>query len=99
MSTTSSSPPRRREHKAFVLWEPFVSKALQERPEARVLVDSSQFKGYIVDVLVAQQKWLRDHPAEARVVVQSYLEVLHARQQSADGMAPAGPVRLRGQAE
>jgi len=78
---------RPNEHKAFVLWEPFVSKALKERPESRVLVDSSKFKGYIVDVLVAQQAWLRDHPAEARVVVQSYLEVLHAHQ-AAGGMAP-----------
>jgi hypothetical protein len=76
------------EHKAFVLWEPFVSKALKERPEARVLFDSSKVKGYIVDVLVMQRKWLGDHPAEAKAVVQSYLEILHAQQQSAGGMAP-----------
>ena len=56
-----AAPPS--EPTAFVLWEPFVSKRLLERPEARVLVDSSQFKGYIVDVLVAQQKWLHDHSA------------------------------------
>jgi outer membrane protein OmpA-like peptidoglycan-associated protein len=75
------------EHKAFVLWEPYVSKALQERPGTRILVDSSKFKGYIVDVLVAQRSWLHDHAAEAKTVVRSYLEVLHAQQQSSAGMA------------
>ncbi len=75
------------EHKAFVLWEPYVSKALQDRPGARILVDSSKFKGYIVDVLVAQRSWLHDHPEEAKAVVQSYLEVLHVQQQSPAGMA------------
>ncbi len=74
------------EHKAFVLWEPYVSLALK-RKGARVLVDSSQFKGYIVDVLAAQTAWLRDHPADAQAVVRTYLEQLHGLQQTDGAMA------------
>ena len=41
-------------HQVFVLWEPYVSKVL-ENPNTHVVVDSSRFRGYIVDVLVAQR--------------------------------------------
>jgi len=37
--------------KVFVLWEPYVSKIV-ENGDYRVVIDSSKFKGYIVDVLV-----------------------------------------------
>ncbi|MGE0607649.1 MAG: hypothetical protein AB7O62_11190, partial [Pirellulales bacterium] len=43
--------------RAYVLWEPFVSKAL-ENPQAHVLIDSSKVRGYIVDVLVVQREFL-----------------------------------------
>jgi outer membrane protein OmpA-like peptidoglycan-associated protein len=77
------------ERKAFVLWEPYVSKALKERKDqgAQLLVDSSQFKGFIVDVLVVQQSYLRQHREQIQTVVRAYLEVLHDRQRSPDGMA------------
>ena len=74
------------EHKAFVLWEPYVSLALKKKG-ARVLVDSSKFKGYIVDVLVAQTDWLAKHPADAQKVVRTYLEELHRLQQTKGAMA------------
>ncbi len=73
------------DRKAFVLWEPYVSKALQ-KPGAQLLVDSSQFKGFIVDVLVVQQDYLRHHPEQVQTVVRAYLEVLHDKQRSANGM-------------
>jgi len=44
--------------RAFVLWEPYVTQALQQ-PGAQLLVDSGDFKGFIVDVLVVQQAYLR----------------------------------------
>ncbi len=69
-----------------MLWEPYVSLALK-RKGARVLVDSSQFKGYIVDVLAAQTAWLRDHPADAQAVVRTYLEQLHGLQKTDGAMA------------
>ncbi|MEM1445332.1 MAG: OmpA family protein [Planctomycetota bacterium] len=61
---------------AFVLWEPYVSKAL-EQPGATVLLDSSNFRGYIVDVLVVQRQFLLDHEETVRQIVQSYLKTAH----------------------
>ena len=74
------------EHKAYVLWEPYVSLALQ-CPDAQVLVDSSQFQGYIVDVLVTQPSFLHEHPVQVEAVVKTYLEMLHETQASSAGMA------------
>ncbi len=74
------------ERKAFVLWEPYVSQALKQ-PGAQLLVDSSRFKGFIVDVLVAQQDYLRQHPDRVQMVVRTYLELLHERQRKTSGMA------------
>ena len=45
------------EPKAFVLWEPYVTKML-ENPNTHVVVDSSRFRGYIVDVLVVNRDYL-----------------------------------------
>ena len=41
----------------FVLWEPYVSK-MDENPNTHIVVDSSQFRGYIVDVLVVNRDYL-----------------------------------------
>jgi outer membrane protein OmpA-like peptidoglycan-associated protein len=62
--------------KVFVLWEPYVSQLLKEFPQAHRLADSSRFSGYIVDVLVVQKKYLKDHPGEVQAVVEAYLETL-----------------------
>ena len=58
--------------KAFIMWEPDVSKAL-EIPGTHVLLDSSRIKGHIVDVLVVQRKFLTQSPQVARKVVEAYL--------------------------
>jgi len=63
---------RETDKRAYVLWEPYVSKALEE-PGAHVLIDSSKLKGYIVDVLVAERRFLREHPDTAAAVVDAYL--------------------------
>jgi outer membrane protein OmpA-like peptidoglycan-associated protein len=67
--------------KAYVLWEPFVSKALED-PQAHVLLDSSKLKGYIVDVLVARRQFLVDHSDLAKSVVESYLRAAYSYSQS-----------------
>ncbi len=54
--------------KAYVLWEPYVSKVL-ENPNTHIVADSSQFRGYIVDVLVVN----RDYLLKNREVVQDVL--------------------------
>lgn len=44
------------DNKIFILWEPFVSKVV-DNPDFHVLIDSSKFRGYIVDVLVARREF------------------------------------------
>jgi outer membrane protein OmpA-like peptidoglycan-associated protein/ABC-type nitrate/sulfonate/bicarbonate transport system substrate-binding protein len=73
------------EKRAFVLWEPYVSRALQ-RPGAHVLLDSAQLKGYVVDVFVAQREFLRDKPELVRSVVESYARAAYRYTTEADGM-------------
>ncbi|MDA1273458.1 MAG: OmpA family protein [Verrucomicrobia bacterium] len=72
------------ERKAFVLWEPYVSKAL-EQDTAHVLIDSSKLKGYVVDVLVAQRQFLRDRPDLVRTVLEAYLRAAYEYNQKAEG--------------
>lgn len=67
----------RDERRAYVLWEPYVSKALEE-PGARVLADTGRLRGFVVDALVAgRDTLLRDEPM-VRAVVESYLSALYA---------------------
>jgi len=73
------------EPKAFVMWEPFVSKALKN-PNAHVLVDSSYYPGYIVDVLVARKDFLDANKEEVQAIVETYLETLAEVQRSPSGM-------------
>jgi flagellar motor protein MotB len=41
----------------FVLWEPYISKVV-ENPGMHVVIDSSRFQGYIVDVIVANRDFI-----------------------------------------
>ncbi len=61
----------------FVLWEPYVSKIL-ENPKTHTVVDSSRFRGYIVDVLVVNRDYLVKNPEVVADVVESYFRALHA---------------------
>ncbi len=65
------------EKRAYVLWEPFITKALAEDGVA-VLLDSSNLKGYIVDVLVAGRAFLSERPEVAASVVEAYLRAAHS---------------------
>ncbi len=73
------------ERRAYVLWEPYVSRAL-EIPGAHLLIDSSRLKGYIVDVLVAERTFLRDHPDLVRTVIESYFRAAHSYSKKSGGM-------------
>jgi hypothetical protein len=76
---------RKTEAQAFVLWEPYVTLARQD-PNVQVLVDSSDFRGMIVDCLVAQPEYLHQHEDDVRAVVKAYLEVLDDAQRRPGGM-------------
>ena len=60
------------DNKVFVLWEPYVSQVLKN-PDYRVIVDSSKFSGYIVDVLVVQRDFLVKNEDVVTNVVKAYL--------------------------
>ncbi len=55
----------------YVLWEPFVSRVL-ENENMHVVVDSSRFRGYIVDVLVVSRDFLQKNPEAVRDFVGCY---------------------------
>jgi outer membrane protein OmpA-like peptidoglycan-associated protein/ABC-type taurine transport system substrate-binding protein len=55
----------------FVVWEPFVSEIL-ENDAMHVVVDSSRFRGYIVDVIVVGRDFLLKNEAIVRDVMASY---------------------------
>jgi ABC-type nitrate/sulfonate/bicarbonate transport system substrate-binding protein len=79
------SDAKHTENKVFVLWEPYVSLAKEKG--AQVLVDSSHFKGIIVDVLVVQPKFRQEHPGNVEAVVRTYLDLLHEWKGPPDRMA------------
>jgi len=56
----------------FVVWEPYVSK-IAENPDYHTIVDSSKFRGYIVDVIVARRGFLVKNEEIVDKVVKAYL--------------------------
>lgn len=75
----------KREKKAFVLWEPYVSMALKD-PDVHVLLGSDKVKGHIVDVLVVNRKFLDKHPEQVRAVVESYMRAQYSYTKRSNGM-------------
>ena len=75
----------KKEKAAYVLWEPALSMALKEEG-AHVLLDSSHLKGYILDVLVAQRKYLLERPEVVKSVVASYLRTAYYYNSAEKGM-------------
>ncbi|MDG1892892.1 MAG: OmpA family protein [Verrucomicrobiota bacterium] len=74
-----------KDQKAFVLWQPQVAQALKEKG-FHVLLDSSQLKGYIVDVLVAERSFLKENPDLVQTFTEGYFRALFHHQKSTDGM-------------
>ncbi|MBI4181617.1 MAG: OmpA family protein [Candidatus Aenigmarchaeota archaeon] len=64
---------------AYVLWEPYVSQALSQ-PGATSLIDSSQVRGVIVDILVVGRDYLVSHHDVVKQVVEAYLRTLYSLQ-------------------
>jgi outer membrane protein OmpA-like peptidoglycan-associated protein/ABC-type nitrate/sulfonate/bicarbonate transport system substrate-binding protein len=67
------------DNKVFVLWEPYVSRAT-ENPDYHAIVDSSKFRGYIVDCLVARRGFLHKNKALVQQVVKAYLKTIFENQ-------------------
>lgn len=62
---------------AYAMWEPDVSKALQEK-DAHILIDSSKLKGYIVDVLVVRREFIIDNFDVIKNIIEAYARTVYA---------------------
>ena len=84
------------EPRAYVLWEPFVSKALEDG--GTLLFGSDKLKAGIVDVLLARREFLRDKPELVKSVVKAYLSAAYTYKDSMADLvikdAKAGGERL-----
>ncbi len=60
-----------------VLWEPLVSRAKAEIPGARVLIDTQQAQGLVIDIALASRKLIAEDPKLAETVTHAYFEALH----------------------
>jgi ABC-type nitrate/sulfonate/bicarbonate transport system substrate-binding protein/outer membrane protein OmpA-like peptidoglycan-associated protein len=76
---------RAADKKAFVMWQPHIAKALKE-PGYKVLLDSSQLKGYIVDVLVAERSFLKENPSLIQTFTEGYFRALFHYQNKSNGI-------------
>ncbi|MDE0015429.1 OmpA family protein [Candidatus Poribacteria bacterium] len=74
------------EPRAYVIWEPYVTKALAIEG-VHLLLDSSKLKGYIVDVLVVQREFLDSQRELVTHVVQAYLRANYDYNNQPDGLA------------
>ena len=66
------------EKAVFIMWEPYVSRALQNE-NYRSIIDTSKFRGYIVDVVVANREYLVKNEQVVLNYVKSYRETLFKR--------------------
>lgn len=67
---------------AYILWQPYVSMAVSDG--ANVLLDSSKLNGLIVDILVFERSFLKNHYDTAKEIVADYLRAAYTYQK--DGM-------------
>ncbi|MEM6278263.1 MAG: phosphate ABC transporter substrate-binding/OmpA family protein [Verrucomicrobiota bacterium] len=60
-----------------VLWEPLVSKALREIPEAKRIMDTQQARGVIYDVAIASRSLVSEKPGVVQTVTRLYFDALN----------------------
>ena len=65
----------------FVMWEPYISKVL-ENPTYKVLIDSSKFKDYIVDVAVVSRDYLIKNKQVVQDICEAYFTAMYNKQDS-----------------
>jgi flagellar motor protein MotB len=69
------------DRKVFILWEPYVSKIL-ENPDYRVVMDTSKVRGYVVDSVVVSRDFLLKNEGVVRNVLEAYAKVHFASRKS-----------------
>lgn len=73
------------EKKAYVLWEPYVTKAL-ENPNVHIVVDSSRFRGYIVDVIVVSRDFLVKNKELVNDIIKTYFHSVYQYRSSMEAL-------------
>lgn len=58
---------------AAVLWEPDVTEAINRRPGANKLIDTSAAANLIADVMVAKEEFIREHPKVIDAFIRGWL--------------------------
>ncbi|MGI3168539.1 putative urea ABC transporter substrate-binding protein [Pseudooceanicola sp. C21-150M6] len=61
---------------SVVTWNPLVSEITASNPDAKVLFDSSQIPGEILDLMVVNTQTLADNPAFGKALVGAWYEVM-----------------------
>jgi hypothetical protein len=69
------------DRKVYILWEPYVSKIL-ENSEYRVVMDTSKVRGYVVDSIVVSRDFLLKNEGVVRSVLEAYSRVHFANRKS-----------------
>lgn len=64
----------------FVTWEPQITK-MSHNPDYKIIVDSSKFRGYIVDVLIVNRDYLAKNPQRVQQITEAYFRTLFRYQQ------------------
>jgi outer membrane protein OmpA-like peptidoglycan-associated protein/ABC-type nitrate/sulfonate/bicarbonate transport system substrate-binding protein len=72
-----------------VLWEPLKTKALQEIPGAKIVIDTTQAQGLIIDIFLASRKVLAESPEVAPKVARAYFTTLHQLMGNPSALAEA----------
>jgi len=62
--------------KVFSIFEPYVSRIV-ENPDYQIVIDSSKFRGYIVDVIVVRRGFLLKNKEVVTNVVKAYLSTIY----------------------
>lgn len=62
----------------YVLWEPYVSKVVSN-PDYHVLIDTSKFRGYVTDVIIANRGFIIKHEPTVEAVVKAHLTTIFNR--------------------
>ncbi len=61
---------------AFVMWEPDVTRAVNDIPGIKVVWDSSKFNGYIEDVFVFRRDYVQNHRSDCVKFFEAYFTAM-----------------------
>lgn len=84
---------KRESAQAYVVWQPYVSRIL-DNSNMHVVVDSSRFRGYIVDVIVARRDFLLKNRDVVRDVVGAYFRAAYQHREDMPQLVAADASRL-----